>query len=419
MQLAYDDSKWLITDLPHDYEITGTYTSGANGGEGFLPYNVSFYRKHAVLPASWRGSRVEVYVEGALSASQWWLNGQPLASGTMFMSGYTSLILRIDDSPAVVWGGLNVLVAYVDGTKKTGWWYEGAGLYRRVSITSTPLSASIATHGVYAPANVTGAVTPHNPSTPAAGLIAPAVVHPKTLCRNDGATPSTLTVSWSLLDASGAVAASSTAPPLTVPAGSNATAVGPDMVLASAELWSVPRPYLYTLVTSVSLGGSVVDSVSASIGIRAATWDANTGFYLNGQHVKMRGYCDREQSTRYELNYSLPLPRLQDARLPSIATASPQMRTSAPSAPRCPPVWTYCACSSSVVPAATHSVRATTRQSLRSYTSRTASASLSWTRTACLRLSSRALGAPACPNTLATPCKIWPTLCRATSFTPA
>ena len=111
-------------DLPHDYEVAGTYAENGNQGEGYLPYSLSFYRKHLVLPASWAGSRVELYVEGALSASTWWLNGAPLAGGVTFTSGYTALILRLDQIPGIVFGGANVLVGFIDGTRKTGWWYE-------------------------------------------------------------------------------------------------------------------------------------------------------------------------------------------------------------------------------------------------------------------------------------------------------
>lgn len=41
---AFDDSAWSVLDLPHDYEVTGVFSQGGNGGEGYLPYNVSFYR---------------------------------------------------------------------------------------------------------------------------------------------------------------------------------------------------------------------------------------------------------------------------------------------------------------------------------------------------------------------------------------
>ena len=127
-QPAFNDTLWTVLDLPHDFEVTGTYTATANGGEGFLPYAVAYYRKRLVLPSQWNGTRVELYVDGALSASNWWLNGVPLNSGATSYSGYTALIMRLDTVPGVVWGGVNVITAFVDGTLKTGWWYEGSGL---------------------------------------------------------------------------------------------------------------------------------------------------------------------------------------------------------------------------------------------------------------------------------------------------
>ena len=87
----------------------------------FRMYNVSFYRKHLLIPTSWMGTHIELYVQGALSASQWWLNGIPIAGGTVFNSGYTALILRLDNNPGILWGNaINVITAFVDGTQKTG-----------------------------------------------------------------------------------------------------------------------------------------------------------------------------------------------------------------------------------------------------------------------------------------------------------
>lgn len=68
----------------------------------------------------------------------------------------------------------------------------------------------------------------------------------------------------------------------------------PVMHVASAELWSVPRPYLYTLVSSVVVGGTVVDRVNTSVGFRSLAWDPNDGFFANAQPVKMRGFCNHE-----------------------------------------------------------------------------------------------------------------------------
>jgi hypothetical protein len=276
--------------------------------------------------------------------------------------------------------------------------YEGAGLYRRVHVTSASLAGSIATHGVAAPANVTGAVTPHTPGSSSGGLYAPAVVHPTAVLRNDGATASALTATFTLFDAAGRLAASATAPTVTVPVGGNATAVSPALVLQAAELWSVGRPYLYTLQTAVSAaaaadsGGAaaLLDATNVTVGVRATVFDPNTGFHLNGEAVRMRGYCDVRVAvtgararadravcthvTRNPVHAPPPPPSfprspacarlLPSASLPTHTPSLPcSTRTLARSARRCPRAWTCCACSSCAGWAPTRGARRTTRPS--------------------------------------------------------
>lgn len=57
---TYDDSTWELIDIPHDYEIYQNYSSGANQGEAFIPYNTSFYRKHFSVPSEWQGTKIQV-----------------------------------------------------------------------------------------------------------------------------------------------------------------------------------------------------------------------------------------------------------------------------------------------------------------------------------------------------------------------
>ena len=355
-------------------------------------------------------------------------------------------------------------------------------------LTSTPLAGSVATHGVAAPSNVTGAITPHDPNSPAAGLTAPGAVFPSAIVRNDANTASTLEVTFTLISAAGGIAgvcasmcfitlqyltrvtllspcsgvcatlylqcyftpvfapcicaiyrailpsysppatarvrlcmyctpspppaASATSAAQSVPAHGNATFRVPSLPVPIAELWSVPRPYLYTLRTTVAVGGggAVLDTINASIGIRAAVWDANRGFFLNGEHVKMRGcvrvpnmytvrldkmcaeQCLRACSSNVYVHLSfLPHARfttvelglrapftlrclgLNDAPVRTIHSSHAPIshthpflacfpslsgpattRTSAPSAALCPPVWTCCAFSSCAASAGMH-----------------------------------------------------------------
>jgi beta-galactosidase len=59
---------------------------------------------------------------------------------------------------AALYGGENVLAVKVDATAPDGWWYDGGGIYRHVSLHSAdPLH--VAPWGVYLPAVVVGPIS--------------------------------------------------------------------------------------------------------------------------------------------------------------------------------------------------------------------------------------------------------------------
>src|SRR5262249_36025392 len=63
------------------------------------------------------------------------------------------------------------------------------------------------------------------------------------------------------------------------------------LTVASPQLWSLTSPTLYQVKVEVKVGGAVVDTYLAPLGFRTATFNANTGFSLNGQNMKLRGVC--------------------------------------------------------------------------------------------------------------------------------
>ncbi|EDQ85641.1 uncharacterized protein MONBRDRAFT_34168 [Monosiga brevicollis MX1] len=62
--------------------------------------------------------------------------------------------------------------------------------------------------------------------------------------------------------------------------------------LANAQLWSVARPWLYTLVVTVVVNDEPVDAINVTVGMRSTTWTASQGLFLNDAHVKSRGFCN-------------------------------------------------------------------------------------------------------------------------------
>ena len=75
-------------------------------------------------------------------------------------------------------------------------------------------------------------------------------------------------------------------------AGGSATfhVAGP---VTAPKLWEPDYPHLYRAVCTLRVGGVTVDSTSVSFGIRAVQWKADTGFFINGHHLKLHGWGQR------------------------------------------------------------------------------------------------------------------------------
>ncbi len=56
------------------------------------------------------------------------------------------------------------------------------------------------------------------------------------------------------------------------------------------QLWEPGRPYLYRVVCSLRVAGKTVDACEIPFGIWTARWDLETGFHINGHHLKLHGW---------------------------------------------------------------------------------------------------------------------------------
>jgi beta-galactosidase len=62
--------------------------------------------------------------------------------------------------------------------------------------------------------------------------------------------------------------------------------------IENPHLWNgVKDPYLYKTVTILKKNGKEIDRIEENIGIRYFYVDPNKGFFLNGEHLKLRGVC--------------------------------------------------------------------------------------------------------------------------------
>jgi len=217
--------------------------------------------------------------------------------------GYTPFRVRLDNLTNVQPGKQTLVAVYADPDNgdaggvdhASGWWYEGGGLYRHVHLVRTS-SVHVAQDGLFAYSNI---------SWSKAAAADSAVVHVSAEVFNGGDAARSVCVSFMLTPpADGAEQtltplAAATAP-LSVPAGGSAAASA-SIAVAKPLLWSAATPHLYTIRATVSeakgtttCGGDAepLDSVSTTHGFRSLRYDANTGFFLNREHFKVRGFCD-------------------------------------------------------------------------------------------------------------------------------
>ena len=287
----YDDSAWEMVDTPHDALIGGEYTSTGNEKHAYLPLNVTWYRKHFNLPTDWRGKSVWIYFEGVFRSSMVWINGD---MELYHDSGYTSFSVRLDNVSSTRYGdgkeNENVVAVRADGNGGSGWWYEGAGIYRHNYLVATS-PQHLAVEGVYGASMIPDKAKFFYGENE--GMQADmAEFLPSAEIANDANESASVQVTFTFYDEKNANVGQSKAM-LTLKPHSISLANSTAVKVTNAELWSPSRPYLYQMQAVVSSqNGTALDSVNVSIGIRRSRWDPDKGFFLNDEPTKWLGFCD-------------------------------------------------------------------------------------------------------------------------------
>ena len=115
-----------------------------------------------------------------------------------------------------------------------------------------------------------------------------ATIYVRTEVNNHSLTPQTCQVGHRLLDAQGNEVGRIA--PVTITLKPKETnACKQKMVLPQPHLWSTGDPYLYQMETTVTVDGKVTDVYTTTTGFRDIAFDADKGFLLNGQRLKLKG----------------------------------------------------------------------------------------------------------------------------------
>ncbi|HVS71388.1 MAG TPA: glycoside hydrolase family 2 TIM barrel-domain containing protein [Phycisphaerae bacterium] len=275
---AFDDHAWQPVELPHDWSIDGPYDAKWSGSEAFLPGGIGWYRKHFPAPALSGGERVNVLFGGVYKYSKVYVNGKEVGGRPY---GYSTFQCDITDA---LKPGDNVISVRVDHSQfADSRWYPGSGIYRDVYLVKTA-PVHIERDGVFVS---TPEVSPER-----------ATINIQVAETGDkGATPASGELRATLFNPAGKRVTSVPIPAL--PASTDLqgrTAKVQQITVAKPELWSVDHPALYTLTVELLENGKTVDTYTVPFGIRTAKFDPNTGFWLNGENLKLKGVCLHEDA---------------------------------------------------------------------------------------------------------------------------
>jgi beta-galactosidase len=279
-ELDFDDSGWRAIDLPHDWAVELPFVEAKNLavhgskplGREFPDTSIGWYRRVFEIPAEDAGKRIAVEFDGIFRNAMIAFNGFYIGKN---LSGYAPC--RFDLTDFANYGGKNVLTVRADATLGEGWFYEGAGIYRHVWLTKTA-PVHVAHWGVFVQSEVRGKQ---------------AAISVATEVENESDADANSRVSASVVDAGGKTVATMASETHRVAAWNRHTFES-KATIDRPSLWSLEHPHLYRLITTLERDGQVVDREETTFGIRTIRFDADKGFFLNGEPVKMQGTCNHQ-----------------------------------------------------------------------------------------------------------------------------
>ena len=275
----FNDSTWRSVDLPHDWanELdfvhSGKHYIRDHGykpiGRNFPSTSIGWYRRSFFVSGEDSGKRLVIRFDGVFRDCKVWLNGHFIGSN---QSGYSEF--QFDVTDYTWYGKKNTLVLRVDATQYEGWFYEGAGIYRHLWLMKyNPVH--IPQYGVYVHPEVNGEE---------------AQVSVETSVENQQNQEISCGLTTRILDARNNIVEEQSAPEFLLPPFQQ-NQVKQKFSVKEARLWTLENPYLYKLLSIVTVNGKITDSISTPFGIRTIRFDKDKGFFLNGKHIKLQGVC--------------------------------------------------------------------------------------------------------------------------------
>ena len=286
-QFAYDSlfTNAKTIDVPHDFQIEQPWVApsadekadntdvAANiksrlSARGFKEMGTGWYRK-TITHTPTSNTRYLLDFEGIMLTGDVYLNGKHIG-GTDY--GYVGFEIDVTN---LLRKGENILVVKASTqNEKASRWYTGGGLFRNVSLVSTPADIYFERHPLYITTRDNRYVTVSADYTNRTRM-------------------KQTRMKVSIYDAEGNLVAETTAQRGRNPQSRTVNIKAQELEIANPKLWDLDTPYLYTCVAQLlKEDGSVADEYSEHFGIRTIEYGPDFGFKLNGKKVLLKGYAN-------------------------------------------------------------------------------------------------------------------------------
>lgn len=260
----FDESSWKNLNVPHDWSFEkGVRKGGGQGqGGGYHDGGIGWYRKTFKVKKASLSNSTYINFDGVYMNSEVWINGNYLAKRPY---GYISF--RYDISKYLKAGGNTIAVRVDNSLEPSARWYHPCGIYAQVKLIE---------------------VNPTHFKPNSIFLRTPSISKQK----------ATVTIEAEI---NGKLKGLKYEVKLFSPEGKELTNTcerlkisNPkyDFEVKNPQLWSPETPNVYKAVTQIFDGKKVIDKLETTFGFKTVEWKTETGFWLNGENIKLKGVCE-------------------------------------------------------------------------------------------------------------------------------
>ncbi|MEP6652169.1 MAG: DUF4982 domain-containing protein [Myxococcales bacterium] len=307
---------WSQVSTPHSYNDTDSFRGiiSHSGGDHGTYQGPAWYRKHFKVPAAFAGNKLIVEFERIRQSATFYINGTQVGTyadgvspcgiditGKVTADGTTDNVMavRVDNGGGGFYWNANATNPSHGGLVGHVWLHAPGKLYQ-----TFPLFQNLQTSGIYVYGTDYASI-----ANSAQGDTGNLTVNVEAEVKNEMASAQMVTLGVKVVDAATGATLATFSGTATSAATTAATVLKASGPVTGAKLWSDLYPNLYNVITTLTVGGTVVDGRSTTTGFRKVEFKGGAGtggVYVNGRFVYLLGYAQRSTNEWAGVGQAVP-----------------------------------------------------------------------------------------------------------------